>query len=289
MSEQTAVKQETTNRIFREISPAKILIDEKRNPRQDYGDIGELVNQIKAVGRIIEPLLVRESKDGFDLIHGFRRMRAWAKLVDDKFSLPTVPVEILQGELSEEDELLLHFIQNDGKNLTPMEQGSLFSVLKKMGWSVKDISEKVGKTQAWIGSAIMLVEETTDVVKELINKEIVSPTEVLRVHRDNGRDPKKVERILTVATSGGQKKTTKKKTDKAAGKEPKKQEGRHEYTKATDTTATSPNKKTLLLFFDDCRATLADTTKQSIVFDLLHQDAKGNYYLKLWDFKTPQK
>ena len=283
------VKQEVVNRIFREISPAKILIDESRNPRKDYGDIGELMKQIKTIGRIIEPLLVRETSDGFDLIHGFRRMRAWAKLVDEKFVLPTVPVEVLQGELSEEDELLLHFIQNDGKNLTPLEQGSLFSVLKSMSWSIKDISDKVGKTQAHVGNMIMLIEETTDITKELVAKEKVAATEVIRVHRDNQRNPQKVEKILTLATDGGKKKTSKKKTDKASGKELKKQEGRHVYTKVTDQTATSPTKKAILLFFDDCRCAFANTETQKVVFDLLYQDSKGAYYLKLWDFKTPQK
>ena len=146
MSKETTVtvtQEAATNRIFAEIDWRKILVDKKANPREDFGDIKGLADEIRAVGRILEPLLVRKNPDDtFPLEHGNRRILALEKLEDDGFKVQTVPVEIVPDSFDRKQSLISHLIRNNGKPLTSLEQGNVFKLLEEMGLSRKEISSR---------------------------------------------------------------------------------------------------------------------------------------------------
>ncbi|MDA8403184.1 MAG: ParB/RepB/Spo0J family partition protein, partial [Desulfobacteraceae bacterium] len=86
-------------------------------PRQDFpeNEMAELVDSVRVQG-ILQPLLVRESPKGYELIAGERRLRA-AKMAG-LFKVPVIIKNIGDTELLE-----LSIIENvQRQNLNPMEE-----------------------------------------------------------------------------------------------------------------------------------------------------------------------
>ena len=293
MSKETTVtvtQEAATNRIFAEIDPTKIAVDWKSNPRESYLDIPELAAEIKAIGRIIEPILVRSNGDDtFQLVHGFRRMKAIEKLFDDNFKLKSVPAEIVSETFDRKQELIVHLMRNNGKPLTSLEQGNVFKLLEEMGLSRKEIAELTSKTQSHIGNMLLLVTGLTKPVKDAINSNKISATRALEIFRDEtGKDAKKTEGIVLLAVEGAAK-AGKLKATKQAGKRKsrKVQEGRpDQYTKPKEGVQ-QPDKKTLALFFHDCHEfnNSPIALERQMISEILEIDTKGVYHIRMVDFK----
>ena len=291
MSKETTVTQETAaNRIFAEIDWRKILVDKKTNPRENYGDIKELADEIRAVGRVLEPLLVRKNSDEtFPLEHGFRRIVALEKLEDDGFKIPTVPVEIVPDSFDRRQALICHLMRGNGKPLSSLEQGNVFKLLEEMGLSRKEIAEATGHTIAHVGNLLMAVNNFTKPVKEAINSGKIAATRVLEIFRDEtGKDAKKTEGIVLLAVEGAAKAGKSKATKQGGKRKPRKpQEGRpDQYTKPKEGVE-KPGKIQLALFFHDCHEFVNSTSalERQMVNEILEIDAKGVYHVRMVDFK----
>lgn len=122
-------------------------------PRKDFAPeaIQDLAASIKEQG-IVQPLLVRKSKDGYELIAGERRWRA-AQVV----GLSEVPVIV--REATDAQLLELALIENlQRENLNPIEEALGYNqLLGQFGLTQEQVSVKVGKSRAAVANALRLL------------------------------------------------------------------------------------------------------------------------------------
>ena len=137
-------------------------------PRTEFrGEkLRELVDSIREHG-IIQPLIVRQRLDKFELIAGERRWRA-AKEV----GLLEAPAIIRAA--SDQEVLELALIENlQREDLNPIEEAIAFSRLaREFGLRQEDIAQKVGKSRAAVANCMRLLELHPEVQRWLAQDRI---------------------------------------------------------------------------------------------------------------------
>jgi ParB family chromosome partitioning protein len=123
-------------------------------PRKQFAPeaLNELTESIRVQG-ILQPLLVRERPDHYELIAGERRWRA-AQLL----RLPEVPVIIRQADDTAALEIAL--IENlQRENLNAMEEAQGYAeLIGRFNLRQEDVATKVGKSRAWVANALRLLK-----------------------------------------------------------------------------------------------------------------------------------
>ncbi len=139
-----------------------------RQPRKKFveGALVELSNSIKENG-IIEPLVVRKSSGGYEIIAGERRFRA-AKMA----GLKEVPIVVM--DVTDEKSLELAIIENvQREDLNPIEEAEAYKSLMDFGMSQDGVAKKVGKERATVANYLRLNKLPTEVKAELIKGTIM--------------------------------------------------------------------------------------------------------------------
>jgi ParB family transcriptional regulator, chromosome partitioning protein len=148
-SESTAAPGERVVRV-----PLERIRPSPFQPRKEFAPeaLNELTESIKAQG-IIQPLLVRERGDHYELIAGERRWRA-AQLL----GLAEAPVIIRQADDTAVLEIAL--IENlQRENLNPMEEAQGYAeLISRFNLRQEDVATKVGKSRAWVANALRLLK-----------------------------------------------------------------------------------------------------------------------------------
>jgi ParB family chromosome partitioning protein len=123
-------------------------------PRHNVRDkaFEELVESIRERG-VLQPLLVRSTEEGYQLIAGERRWRA-AQMA----GLQRVPVVIKESAEPESFELAL--IENiQRQDLNPVEEGEAYRRLREeFNLSQEDIAKKIGKDRSTVANMIRLLK-----------------------------------------------------------------------------------------------------------------------------------
>jgi ParB family chromosome partitioning protein len=123
-------------------------------PRKDFTPdaLRELADSIREQG-IVQPLIVRDRGDHFELIAGERRWRA-AQLLN----LPEVP--IILREADDRAVLELALIENlQRENLNPIEEAQGYSqLISQFQLTQEDVATKVGKSRAVVANALRLLK-----------------------------------------------------------------------------------------------------------------------------------
>lgn len=148
---------------------AKIKLSEIRpnpyQPRKDFDQTGlqELADSIKENG-VFQPILVRKSLSGYELVAGERRLRA-SKLA----GLKEIPVIIKNFNDKEMMEIsLLENIQR--KDLTPIEEASAYEqLIKKLNYTQDQLAKRLGKSRANVTNLLRLLTLPSE-VQNLVNK-----------------------------------------------------------------------------------------------------------------------
>src|SRR5262245_6595836 len=141
------------------------------NPKQprtrfDEEAIASLAASIREVG-ILQPLVVRRTDGGFELIAGERRLRA-AKLA----GLATVPVVLRDSDDS--DLLREALIENiHREDLNPIELGEAFrQLLDELGLKQEELADRVGVSRSHIANTIRLLALPLEVQQLLTDEKI---------------------------------------------------------------------------------------------------------------------
>jgi len=133
--------------------PVSAIQPNSRQPRNSFPEAGirELAASIREVG-ILQPLVVRSTPAGFELIAGERRLRA-AKEAD----LERVPVLIRQAGDNESMELAL--VENlQRENLSPLETAAAYQALMDgFGLTKDQLARRLGKSRAAVTNTLRLV------------------------------------------------------------------------------------------------------------------------------------
>ncbi|MGQ5708423.1 ParB/RepB/Spo0J family partition protein [Lactobacillus sp. PSON] len=135
----------------------EILLDEIRpnpyQPRKTFDDksLEELSASIKENG-VFQPIIIRKSINGYEIIAGERRFRA-SKLAGQK----TVPAIIRKFDESEMMEVaVLENLQRE--DLTPLEEAQAYEMLQKnLGLTQEEVSKRMGKSRPYIANYLRLL------------------------------------------------------------------------------------------------------------------------------------
>lgn len=136
---------------FEEI-PVSAIRPNTHQPRRSFGEAGikELAASIKEVG-ILQPLVIRDTENGFELIAGERRLRA-AK----EAGLDRVPVLIRQAAESESMEIAL--VENlQREDLNPLETAAAYQALMdSFGFTKEQLAVRLGKSRTAVTNTLRL-------------------------------------------------------------------------------------------------------------------------------------
>lgn len=132
------------------------LTDIRPNPYQprkafDEKSLAELANSIKENG-VFQPIIVRQSVGGYEIIAGERRFRA-SKLAGKK----TVPAIVRQFDEAQMMEVaVLENLQRE--DLTPLEEAQAYDMLQKnLGLTQAEVSKRMGKSRPYIANYLRLL------------------------------------------------------------------------------------------------------------------------------------
>jgi len=132
--------------------PVAAIRPNSRQPRNSFPEAGikELAASIREVG-ILQPLVVRSTPAGFELIVGERRLRAAREA-----GLDRVPVLIRQAGENESMELAL--VENlQRENLSPLETAAAYQALMDgFGLSKDQLARRLGKSRAAVTNTLRL-------------------------------------------------------------------------------------------------------------------------------------
>ena len=141
-----------------------------KQPRKNFQEdkIEELARSIETHG-IIQPIMVRPAREGYEIVAGERRWRAARKT-----SLKKVPCII--RELSEEQNMLIAIIENmQREDLNPMEEAeALNQMITNYGLTQEEVSKSVGKSRPYITNALRLLKLPAAIQELVVQGELTS-------------------------------------------------------------------------------------------------------------------
>ena len=150
----------------------EINLDEIRpNPHQPRkvfkeDSLNELANSIKKNG-VFQPIIVKKSIKGYDLVAGERRFRA-SKLA----GLTTIPAII--RDFSEEQMIEIALLENlQRENLNVIEEALAYkSMIEKLNLTQEELSVKVSKSRSHITNILGLLRLPDEIQNMIINNEL---------------------------------------------------------------------------------------------------------------------
>jgi ParB family transcriptional regulator, chromosome partitioning protein len=150
-----------------QVSLVELDVDQVRpNPRQprkrfDDDSINALAESIKSEG-VVQPIIVRDAGDGYQIVAGERRWRA-----SQRAGLTTIPAIV--RPLDERESMIMALAENVAReDLNPVEQARAYAVLAdELDLSQTEIARRVGKSRPAVANTMRLLE-LPDAALELI-------------------------------------------------------------------------------------------------------------------------
>ena len=134
-------------------------------PRKEFDENGlkELAASIKENG-VFQPILVRKSISGYELVAGERRLRA-SKLAG-KETIPVIIVDFNDAQMMEIS--LLENIQR--KDLTPIEEAVAYrQLMDKLNYTQDQLAKRLGKSRTNIANMLRLLS-LPDEVRQMVSE-----------------------------------------------------------------------------------------------------------------------
>lgn len=135
-----------------------------RQPRKEFDDdaISELSLSIKEKG-VLQPLIVRRSGQGYEIIAGERRWRAAQKAGVNK--VPIIIKEATDGEALE-----LALIENlQRRDLNPIEEATGYRhLVEDFGLTHEDVAARIGKDRSTVTNQLRLLRLPEEAQKALV-------------------------------------------------------------------------------------------------------------------------
>lgn len=139
-------------------------------PRKDFDDaaISELAASIKEKG-ILQPIVVRQTGSGYEIIAGERRWRA-----AQRAGITRVPVVI--KDASDIEALELALIENlQREDLNPLEEANAYRhLIEEFGLTHDEVSAQIGKDRSTITNQLRLLRLPDSAKRALLEGEITA-------------------------------------------------------------------------------------------------------------------
>ncbi len=147
------------------------IVKIKSNPLQprsdfDHEGLEELTNSIKEHG-ILQPLILTEEGDGYQVVAGERRLRA-AKILEFK----TIPAII--RDIKEQQKLELALVENiQRKDLNPIEEAVAFQrLIDEFSLTQEAVAKRLGKSRSAVTNTLRLLTLPSEIQKAVITGKI---------------------------------------------------------------------------------------------------------------------
>jgi ParB family chromosome partitioning protein len=148
--------------------PLARIRENPRQPRQRMADdaLMTLSASIREHG-VIQPILVTETIDGYQLVAGERRVRA-ARMA----GLERIPAVIRQ--LADQQQLELALVENlQREDLDPMETARAYrQLIDQFAFSQEDLAARVGRARATVANTLRLLELHEEVQNAVVEGSI---------------------------------------------------------------------------------------------------------------------
>jgi len=134
-----------------------------QQPRQHFDEetLGSLAESIRELG-VLQPVLVRATDDGFELIAGERRWRAARRA-----GLQTIPAIVRQADNAASlQQAIVENVQRE--QLNPLEEAAAYQqLIEDFDLTHDDVAIRVGKSRATITNTLRLLQLPTTVQRYL--------------------------------------------------------------------------------------------------------------------------
>ncbi len=148
-------------------APAALPLDQIRpnpfQPRMEFNPakLSEMADSIREHG-VLQPLLVRKSQEGYQLVAGERRLRA-ARLA----GLTEVPVLLVS--ITDQESLEIAMIENlQREDLNPIEEAIAYDTLiKKFALTQEEVAHRVGKDRTTVVNSLRLLRLPPEIREDL--------------------------------------------------------------------------------------------------------------------------
>lgn len=142
----------------------------REQPRKTFDEeaLNELAESIRQFG-LLQPILVQDRKDHYEIIAGERRWRA-AKIA----GLKEVPVII--KNLTEQEIVEISLIENiQRENLNPIEEALAYKkLLNEFHLKQEEVAERVSKSRTAVTNSMRLLKLQDEVQKMVVDEEITT-------------------------------------------------------------------------------------------------------------------
>jgi ParB family transcriptional regulator, chromosome partitioning protein len=176
--------------------PIDLIDPNPDQPRQVMGDLSELMASIAEKG-ILEPLVVRQRGERFQIIAGERRYQAAIQV-----GLRDLPVVI--RDVDETEMLELALIENlQRKDLTAFEEAeALQGLAERCAYTHEDLARRLGKSRTAVTESLALTHMPEDIRRLCRLADISSKSLLLQIVRQD--TPEKMTALLEkIASQGG--------------------------------------------------------------------------------------
>lgn len=144
--------------------PTESILPNPNQPRLTFDEesIGELAQSISQVG-LIQPLVVRRSSGGYELVAGERRLRACKSL-----GMTTVTC-IVEEQMREESSAMMALIENlQREDLHYIEEAQCYyALLNNYNLTQEALAERLGRSQSSIANKLRLLRLSPEVKSAL--------------------------------------------------------------------------------------------------------------------------
>jgi ParB family chromosome partitioning protein len=168
------------------------LLPNPQQPRQNFERIDELVASIGEVG-VLEPLLVRQGPQGFQIISGERRYRAAVEAGLDE--LPCMVLDVDDAQV-----LAISLIENlQRQDLSPFEEAAaLLALVSRFDYTHEEVAQKIGKARTSVTEALSIADLPEDIKAKLEGAGVYTKSILLEVARreDRAEQAALVDRIV---------------------------------------------------------------------------------------------
>jgi len=145
------------------------IVANQFQPRKEFDDeaLEELMQSIKQYG-VLQPVLVRKTMTGYELIAGERRLRA-----SKRAGLKVIPAIVREYSDSEMTEIAL--IENlQREDLTAIEEAAAYEkLLTTFGLTQEELAQKVGRSRSHIANFIRMLS-LPKIIQDYVSRETIS-------------------------------------------------------------------------------------------------------------------
>jgi ParB family chromosome partitioning protein len=143
--------------------PIHTIAPNPRQPREVFDEdaLAELVTSIRTIG-LLQPIVVRPTASGYELVAGERRLRACKQV-----GLEVIPALIRHTE--DADLLRDALLENLHRaNLNALEEAAAYSqMLADFGCTQEELAQRIGRSRPQITNTIRLLKLPTDVQRRV--------------------------------------------------------------------------------------------------------------------------